>query len=205
MDFSQAPIVVDIELLRRLRCQLHSVKKTFSGKEFVDNLLSLTRQEDTSESPANEVILHHQSISYSNEYGIELGQYLLDNGLLSMAVTHHLIHATPNPSEVEASVEGAHDERKIFTLTSSYRFTEAEDKQVNIRKHQVFQAVRENSKQTEQSLEERGRLGTLLLISDILVQRSHQERRLKDFTKSNKFQEVTREVTSSTCLCIVHL
>jgi len=71
----------------------------------------------------------------------------------------------------------------------------------------VFQAVKEKkNKQTEQQpLEERGRLGTLLLISDILVQRSYQERRLKDFIKNNKFQEVTREVTSNTCLCIVHL
>ena len=204
--------MVDLELVRRLRRQLHSVKKTFNGKEFVDNLLALTAQEDVSESSANEMITHHHSICYSSEYAIELGQYLLEAGLLSPAMTN-LVHATPNPSEIEASADGVLDKR-TFSLVLSYRFTEAEDRHVNIRKHQVFQAVKEKmnkkAQQQQPPLEERGRLGTLLLISDVLVQRSQHERRLKEFINSNKFQDVTRELSNNhahtvTCLCIVHL
>ena len=210
VDFTQAPIVVDLELIRRLRRQLHAVRKTFNGKEFVDNLLSLTAPQDVSESSANEMTTH-QSICYSSEYAIELGQYLLEAGLLSLATTN-LVHATPNPSEIEASADGVLDKR-TFSLASFYRFTEAEDRHINIRKHQVCQAVKEkmNKKQQQQPLEERGRLGTLSLISDILIQRSHHERRLKEFINSNKFQEVTRELSNNnhahtvTCLCIVHL
>ena len=209
VDFNDAPIVVDLELVRQLRRQLHSVKKTFNGKEFVDKLLSLTAQEEMSESSANEMTNHRQPICYSSEYAIELGQYLLETGLLSPATTD-LVHATPNPSEIEASADVV--DKRTFSLASSYRFTEAEDRRVNIRKHQVFQAVKEkmNKKvqQHQRPLEERGRLGTLLLISDILVQRSQHERRLKDFINSNKFQEVTRELSNAhtvTCLCIVHL
>ena len=210
VDFNDAPIVVDLELIRQLRRQLHSVKKTFNGKEFVDNLLSLTSQEEMSESPSNEMTSHHRPVCYSSEYAIELGQYLLEAGLLSLATTD-LVHATPNPSEIEASADGVLDKR-TFSLASSYRFTEEEDKHVNIRKHQVFQAIKEkmNKKalQQQRPLEERGRLGTLLLISDILVQRSQHERRLKEFINSNKFHEVTRELSNAhtvTCLYIVHL
>ena len=206
--------MVDIELIRQLRSQLHCVKKTFTGKEFVDTLLVLSRYEDSSESSSNEMI-SHQTICYNSEYAIELGQYLLDNGLLCAIVTaNHIIRNTPNPSEAEASTEGFRNEG-IFSLTSSYRFTEAEDKRVNIRKHQVLQAVKEkvNKKgqqleQLQQPSEERGRLGTILLISDILLQRSHQDRRLREFTRSNRFQELMRQLnngTMVTCLCIVHL
>lgn len=205
VDFSQAPVAVDLDMIRCLRRHLHSIKKTFTGKEFVDNLLALSVQEDSSESTSSEMINHHQSICYSNEYAIELGQYLLDSGLLSVVAT--MLHTTPNPSEVEASIENSHDNR-MFRLMSSYRFTEAEDRQANIRKHQVLQAVREKTnKKGQQSSEERGRLGTLLLISDILLQRSQFEKRLLDFIKSNKFQEVTRQLGNSTatCLTIVHL
>lgn len=210
VDFNDAPIVVDLELIRQLRRQLHSVKKTFNGKEFVDNLLSLTAQEEMSESSANEMTSHHRSICYTSEYAIELGQYLLEAGLLSLATTD-LVHATPNPSEIEASADGVLD-RRTFSLLSSYRFTEAEDRCVNIRKHQVFQAVKEkmNKKVQQRPLEERGRLGTLLLISDVLIQRSQHERRLKEFINSNKFHEVTRELSNDhthtlTCLCLVNL
>lgn len=208
VDFSQAPILIDLELIRCLRSHLHSIKKTFTGKEFVDELLLLTAQEDTSEMSSSEVITHH-SVQYSSDYAVELGQYLLNTGLLSIATTH-LIHATPNPSEVEASVELVHD-RRTFSLALSYRFTEAEDQHVNIRKHQVFQAVKDRGKktvtETSQPLEERGRLGTQLLITDILTQRSQHDRRLREFINSNKFQEITRTLTSEvvTCLCIVHL
>lgn len=208
VDFSQAPVMIDLELIRRLRRHLHSIKKTFTGKEFVDDLLVLTGQEDSSESSAGEMMTH-QSVCYNNEYAVELGQYLLDSGLLCIAITP-LLHATPNPSEVEASVEAVH-ENKTFSLVMSYRFSEAEDRHVNIRKHQVFQAVKEKMKKKvepiEQPLEERGRLGTQLLISDILLQRSHHERRLKDFINSNKFQEISWQLSNHpvTCLCIVHL
>ena len=189
---------------------MHSIKKTFTGKEFVDELLLLTAQEDTSEMSSSEVIAH-QTIQYSGDYAVELGQYLLNTGLLSIATTH-LIHATPNPSEVEASVEPVCD-RTTFSLALSYRFTEAEDQHVNIRKHQVFQAVKDRGKkktmaETLQPLEERGRLGTQLLITNILVQRSQHDRRLKEFINSNKFQEITRRTLTSevvSCLCIVHL
>lgn len=210
VDFSQAPILIDLELIRRLRRHLHSIKKTFTGKEFVDELLLLTAQEDTSELSTSEVVAH-QAMQYSSEYAVELGQYLLNTGLLSIATTH-LIHATPNPSEVEASVEVVRD-RRTFNLALSYRFTEAEDQHTNIRKHQVFQAVKDKVNKKGpghplQPLEERGRLGTQLLITDILMQRSQHDRRLKEYINSNKFQEVMRTLTTSetvTCLCIVHL
>ena len=193
-----------MELIRRLRFRLHSVKKTFTGKEFVDNLLVLTNQQ-VSDSSANETAIH-QAICYSNEYANDLGQYLLETGLLSMATTN-LVHSTPNPSEIEASI-GVVD-RRMFSLTSFYRFTEAEDQRVNIRKHQVYQAVKEKMDKKvnqQQSIQEQGRLGTLSLISDILVQRSQSDRRLREFINTVKFHEATRQLDNTvTCLCIIHL
>ena len=204
LDFSEAPIAVDVELIRRLRFRLHSVKKTFTGKEFVDNLLALTTQQ-VSDSSASEMAML-QEICYSNEYANDLGQYLLETGLLSKAEVN-LVHATPNPYEIEVSADVV--DKRTFSVASLYRFTEAEDQHVNIRKHQVLQAVKEkmDKKATHQwSIEERGRLGTLLLISDILMQRSQSDKRVKEFINTAKFHEVTRQLDDTvTCLCIVHL
>jgi len=220
VDFSQAPITIDIELVRDLRCKLHSEKKCFTGKQFVDSLLAMntTAEDSTVSSPSSDILQGHR-LDYGCEYATDLGQYLLDCGLLTVAGTasHHLVH-TPSPSEIDSSIE-RHNQpmKRAFQLLSLYKFSEAEDTDFNLRKHQVFLSVTEKMnkrfKRSQQQqhqqmpVEERARLGTLLLVSDILLQRSRHDRRLKDFVKSNRFVDVSRELASNeiNCLYIVHL
>jgi len=218
VDFSHAPIAIDIELVRDLHRELHCVKKCFTGKQFVDGLLAMNNTLDNStvSSPSSEVLPGHR-LDYGTEYATELGQYLLDCGLLTVAATASLdlVHTTPNPSDFDSSVE-RHNKpmRRLFQLQSLYKFSEAEDTDFNLRKHQVFLSVTEKmnkkcrrSQQHQMPVEERARLGTLLLVCDILAQRSRHEKRLKDFIKSNRFLEVSRELARNelNCLYIVHL
>ena len=189
----------------------------------MDSLLAMNNTLDNSavSSPSSEVLQGHR-LDYGTEYAIELGQYLLDCGLLTVAATasHDLVHTTPNPSELDSSVE-RHNKpmRRLFQLQLLYKFSEAEDTDFNLRKHQVFLSVTEkmNKKlqrsqhqqqwQQQVPVEERARLGTLVLVCDILAQRSRHEKRLKDFVKSNRFLEVSRELARNelNCLYIVHL
>ena len=185
----------------------------------MDSLLAMnnTIEDSAVSSPSSEVLQGHR-LNYGSEYATELGQYLLDCGLLTVAAasSRDLVHTTPNPSEFDSSVE-RHNKpmRRLFELQSLYKFSEAEDTDFNLRKHQVFLSVAEKTnkklqrsqQQQQMPVEERARFGTLLLVCDILSQRSRHERRLKDFVKSNRFLEVSRELARNeiNCLYIVHL
>ena len=97
-------MVVDAGLLHALRTRLHTYKKCFSGKEFVDRIVEMGRQGETHSgagSTASSPILHPQGegsrlqhltaqvisptgqpIVYTVHYAAEVAQYLLSERIL---------------------------------------------------------------------------------------------------------------------------
>ena len=103
---SRAPVVVDTGLLHALRTRLHTYRKCFSGKEFVDRIVEMGRQGETHSgagSLGNSPILDPQGedsrlqhgklttqvisptgqpIVYTVHYATEVAQYLLSERIL---------------------------------------------------------------------------------------------------------------------------
>jgi len=105
LDLSRSPIPVDSGVLHALRAQLHTYKKCFTGKEFVDRILEMGRlYEATSRNPSevdsdsqvpqgessrNSSRLSGrvigstgQPIVYTVQYATEVAQYLLNERIL---------------------------------------------------------------------------------------------------------------------------
>lgn len=95
MDVSRCPVPVDTAVLHTLRSQLHTFRKSFSGQEFVDQLLRLG-QDTESHRPNSPPPSHHSPslnghvfssedtahIEYTSHYAKVVGQYLLNKQIL---------------------------------------------------------------------------------------------------------------------------
>ena len=102
LDLTHAPVPVDSAILHTLRSQLHTFKKCFSGKEFVEQFLKLGREAETlrlnssePNTPSPHVGTQHSPgggghvfnsasprILYTINYAKEVGQYLLSERIL---------------------------------------------------------------------------------------------------------------------------
>ncbi len=108
LDLSQAPVVVDSQVLSQLRLQLRSNKKCFTGKEFVGKVMEIGRgalaealdnevnAEGRPSGPGSHVLSPTgQPIDYNEDYACAVAQYLLDERIL--------VHVTDMPSLSEGS------------------------------------------------------------------------------------------------------
>ena len=90
LDLTHAPVPVDPTVIHTLRSQLHTFKKCFSGKEFVEKLLKLGREAEalkkagpgSSEpvTPSPQIAMQRSpggKIVYNIQYAKEVGQFLL--------------------------------------------------------------------------------------------------------------------------------
>ena len=103
LDLTRAPVPVDSTILHTLRSQLHTFKKCFSGKEFVEQFLKLGREAETlrlnssePNTPSPQVGTQHSPglsggrvynsasprILYTINYAKDVGQYLLSERIL---------------------------------------------------------------------------------------------------------------------------
>ncbi len=99
LDLSQAPVVLDLKVLKQLRSHLRSIKKCFTGKEFVLKVMEIGRgalaesldqdmmEADRRPSPSQQKLHLLQSptgqpIEYNKEYANAVAQYLLDKRIL---------------------------------------------------------------------------------------------------------------------------
>jgi len=105
LDLSRSPIPVDSGVLHALRAQLHTYKKCFTGKEFVDRILEMGRLYESTSGNPSEVDSDSQvpqgessrnssrlsgrvigstgqPIVYTVQYATEVAQYLLNERIL---------------------------------------------------------------------------------------------------------------------------
>lgn len=100
LDLTRAPVPVDPAVVHTLRSQLHTFKKCFSGKDFVEQFLKLGREAEmlrlnSSEpnTPSPALALQHSpilstynsttaKIMYTVHYAKEVGQFLLSERVL---------------------------------------------------------------------------------------------------------------------------
>ena len=124
LDLTRAPIPIDPTVVHTLRSQLHTFKKCFSGKDFVEQFLKLGREteilrvsssEPTTPSPQIGSHRHQYSpaglggrhafdstgakISYTVHYAKEVAQYMLNERIM-----------LPLPSTRQGSSEGDSDD-----------------------------------------------------------------------------------------------
>lgn len=124
LDLTRAPVPIDPTVVHTLRSQLHTFKKCFSGKDFVEQFLKLGREAETlrvgsSEptTPSPQIGSHrHQyspaglgsrhafdstgaRISYTVHYAKEVAQYMLNERIM-----------LPLPSMRQGSSEGDSDD-----------------------------------------------------------------------------------------------
>lgn len=102
---------MDSQVLHQLRSQLGSVKKCFTGKEFVDKVVEIGQD--------NAHVLSHtgQPIEYSEDYANSVAQFLLDSGILI------LVPRTPSVSDGSSSI-----------LLTPEQITDDEDANLNSRR-----------------------------------------------------------------------
>ena len=119
-------MVVDSGVIHSLRLSLHTYKKCFSGKEFVDQLLLIGHEAETNRANRSEPVtpsplasvhgcspglggnagygFSSSSIIYSVHYAKEVGQYLVSEGIL--LPLPDLVAGVPNhDSEGDSEVE----------------------------------------------------------------------------------------------------
>ena len=100
LDLTKAPVPVDPAVIHTLRSQLHTFKKCFSGKDFVEQFLKLGREAEmlrlnSSEpnTPSPAITMQHSpvlatynspgaKIMYTVHYAKEVGQFLLRERVL---------------------------------------------------------------------------------------------------------------------------
>ena len=137
LDLSQAPVVVDSQVLSRLRIQLRSDKKCFTGKEFVGKVMEIGRgalaeamdngvEAEGSLGPGSHVLSPTgQPIEYNEEYACAVAQYLLDEQIL--------MHVTDMPSLSDGSSilltpdRNTDEEDGVGNLATSYETKELTD------------------------------------------------------------------------------
>lgn len=89
LDLTHAPVPVDPTVIHTLRSQLHTFKKCFTGKEFVEQFLKLGREAEllkkvnSSEptTPSPQIAMQRSpggKINYNIHYAKEVGQFLLN-------------------------------------------------------------------------------------------------------------------------------
>ena len=130
-DITKSPVPIDGRVLHTLRLQLHSIKKCFSGKEFVDKVMETGREcdllESVSDTDSPESLKRSsvslgsshvfsptgQPIEYTPRYACELGQFLLKERVLILLPKSATIQElTPQQSLVT--------ERRRHQLTASF-------------------------------------------------------------------------------------
>ena len=121
LDLSRAPVPIDSAIIHTLRSQLHTYKKCFSGKEFVEQFLQLGRDAEaqrlnSSETSTPSPLVAHQrspglgtlaysstgtQIVYTVHYAKEVGQYLLSERILLPLpnLSHNLSELDSDSSE----------------------------------------------------------------------------------------------------------
>ena len=89
LDLTQAPVAVHSHVLSLLRQQLRTIKKCFTGREFVRKVVeigqgALAEALDSNENGNPPTILSStgEHIEYNEEYASSMAQYLLDEGIL---------------------------------------------------------------------------------------------------------------------------
>ena len=125
---------IDGRVLHTLRLQLHSIKKCFSGKEFVDKVLEIGRNFDflleslsDNDSPGSlrrsaSLGGSHvfsptgQPIEYTTRYACEVGQFLLKERMLIQLRKN----ATESGSPIVTSQQSLATERRRHQLTASF-------------------------------------------------------------------------------------
>lgn len=96
LDLSQAPVVVNSHILSLLRQQLRTIKKCFTGREFVGKVVeigqgalaeALDSNDNGAANPPTILSSTGEHIEYNEEYASSVAQYLLDEGVL-LHVSH---------------------------------------------------------------------------------------------------------------------
>ena len=138
VDLTRAPVPVDPTVIHTLRAQLHTFKKCFSGKEFVEQFLKLGREAEmlrlqaSSEpsTPSPQIAMQRSpggghaynstgtKIYYTVHYAKEVGQFLLsERVLLPLPNLHHgsSVYDSDEAAEDPVSSTRLHESSSIQT------------------------------------------------------------------------------------------
>ena len=130
----QSTDTIDKGLIKKLRVQLRSNKKCFSGAEFVSKVVEVGRNaldetigstdEEERQSPAyrNHLVDRHgKVIDYNEDYACVVGTYLVEEGIIMQVMRSHsssnatdssMVLVTPTCSSEEEDVASSYDSRK---------------------------------------------------------------------------------------------
>jgi len=127
----QSPTTVDKVFIKKLRVQLRSNKKCFSGAEFVTKVVEVGRNaldetivgtdEEERQSPAyrNHLVDRlGKVIDYNEEYACDVGQHLLDEGIIMQVMRSHSSSSATDASMVLVTPPCTSEEED--NLASSY-------------------------------------------------------------------------------------
>ena len=100
VTLDSSPVPLSAQLIHSLNLSLHKYNKCFTGQEFVEELLKLTVQSEA--RPANSQNSSElNSVTYTVTSAIQLGQYLLDEGILICLFNTHMSDSPLNSSSTE--------------------------------------------------------------------------------------------------------
>lgn len=93
----QCPVPITPAVLHQLNIHLHTYRKFFTGKQFVDGLVQLGHIDGGNlgnlvQSTARE---HIPTVSYSVTSAVQLGQYLVNEGILICLLNYETDQSTP--------------------------------------------------------------------------------------------------------------
>lgn len=116
---STCPVPITSQVLNLLNIQLHTFRKCFTGKEFVDKLIKLGQETElsngsSSESPSSSG--KEGGVSYTGTSAVQLGQYLLNEGILICLLNYHNDRSTPLESSSSERINAVNTTKHATVL-----------------------------------------------------------------------------------------